>query len=313
MRYTNYFYLLFALLVMFGNEAASQVKQDNKTGKGKSARTELEQMNRRIRTAYLNGDAHLLTELYADSFILMPEYKPAISSPEDLKSFYTDWFRTVTNTACDRRIDKAERYGNYLLETGTFQLRYDSARTAPRQYAGNYMIMWKRDKKGRLNIMAELFGSSSYLGAGDVPYAHVAVKDSFVQQEHQVSEQLLPQVIIFDSALVRSIRAGDGKARAEAFTSDGLYSPHFSQPVEGMTALLPYLVSVYRPEARLYAAHTYREWFHTDSVVFLTGHFRGGWGDAGNGGTFEGNMFNFLKREKDGTLRMHRQIANNDR
>ncbi|RYY52854.1 MAG: hypothetical protein EOO09_20075 [Chitinophagaceae bacterium] len=161
--------------------------------------------------------------------------------------------------------------------------------------------------------MAELFGSSSYVSARDVPYVNVTVKDSVAQQGYQVSKPLLAPVTRFDSALVQSIRAGDGRARAEAFTSDGLYSPHFSQPVEGMTALLPYLSSVYRPEARLYAQHSYKEWFHTDTVVFLTGHFQGGWGDAQNGGVFEGNMFNLLRREKDGTLRMHRQIANNDR
>lgn len=307
MRHTNCLYLLLGFLLLFGSEAAAQ------TGNDQDPRTELERMNRRIRTAYLNRDVNLLTGFYADSFILMPEYKPAIGSRKGLSAFYNGWFRTVKNTAYDKRIDKAERYGNYLLETGTFQLQYDSGRIAARQYAGNYMIMWKRDTKGKLKIMAELFGSDSYLTARDVPYAHVQVKDSLIEKEQQVSQLLLPEVIAFDSALVRSIRNGDGRARAEAFSIDGLYSPHFSRPVEGMAALLPYLVSVYRPEARLYAQHTYREWFHTDSVVFLTGHFRGGWGDAQNGGTFEGNMFNLLQRDGAGILRMHRQIANNDR
>lgn len=313
MRYKNAFYLLLGLLVLPGSELIAQPGQDTTTNKSEDLRAELDRLNRQISSAYLRGDAPFLTQLYADGFILMPEYKPAIGSREALLSFYTDWFSTVKNTTLKKQIDKAEPYGNYLLETGTFQLLYDSGKVAARKYAGNYMVMWKRDKKGKLKIMAELFGSSSYLSARDVPYAHVTVKDSAAKQGYQVSDPILAQVTSFDSALVRSIRAGDGRARAEAFTSDGLYTPHFSQPIEGMTALLLYRVSVYRPEARLYAEHSYKEWFHTDAVVFLTGHFKGGWGDAQNGGTFEGNMFNLLRREKDGTLRMHRQIANNDR
>ncbi|RYY52855.1 MAG: nuclear transport factor 2 family protein [Chitinophagaceae bacterium] len=112
----------------------------------------MERLNGQIRSAYLNSDAAVLSKLYADSFILMPEYKPAIGSREALFSFYTDWFSSVKNTTFKKQVDKAEPYGDYLLETGTFQLQYDSGRVAARSYAGNYMIMWKRDKMGRLKI-----------------------------------------------------------------------------------------------------------------------------------------------------------------
>jgi ketosteroid isomerase-like protein len=56
---------------------------------------------------------------------------------------------------------------------------------------------------------------------------------------------------------------------------------------------------------------TFREIFDTGDFVFLSGHFKVGFGKGDNKGSFEGNMSNLMKRDKDGKLLMYRQLAHN--
>lgn len=276
-------------------------------------KAELEGINQRIEKFYSRENADSLTQLFAKDFTFFPEYKPAIAEIKGLKAFYSDWFNSVNDIAFKKNIYKVEAFANYVLEIGRFRLTYSPPTGSKNTYTGKYMIMWQRDARKQLRILSEAFGSDKNIGPADVPYAGVTVKDSFVLDRNMVSNKLSKEVEALDNTLTQAVREGDGKARADGFTKDGLYMPHFGDILEGMDAIRPYMMKIYTPGARLYVKNTYREIFDLGEFVFLNGHFKGGWGDEVNGGKFEGNMSNLMKRDEHGKLLMYRQLANNDR
>ncbi|WP_207513686.1 YybH family protein [Longitalea luteola] len=279
----------------------------------KSVKAELEALNNKIGAFYRKEAADSMLTLYANNFTFLPEYKPAIVERTALQQFFKDWFQQVSNLDYKKAIYKVEIFDDYILEIGTFRLGYSTDRNVTGNYTGKYMIMWKRNSASQLSMLSEAFGSDRNIGPADVPYANVVVKENFVLDKNILSTELAKDIEAADKMVVQAVEQGNGQLRAEGFTKDGIYMPHFGTILEGMDALIPYMKRIYVPEAKLYSKNTYREIFHTGEYVFLHGHFKGGWGDPVNGGKFEGNMSNLMKKNKKGELLMYRQLANNDR
>jgi hypothetical protein len=73
------------------------------------------------------------------------------------------------------------------------------------------------------------------------------------------------------------------------------------------------MLKTYKPGGGLFVKHTFNRVYDLGDYIFVNGHFKGSWRNAARAGTFEGNMSNLMKRQKNGLLLMHRQIGNNDR
>jgi ketosteroid isomerase-like protein len=306
--------LILLISIITLNYSCAQAK--NKTHdklNAESARAELESLNKRIEHLYSNKETDSVIRLYSEKFTLLPEYKPAIVEIKSLNQFYKDWFDAINNIIYKKSIYKVEMFSDYVLEIGNFTLNYSTKQNPKNNYTGKYMIMWKRNAQMKLNILSEAFGSDKLIKPEDVPYAGVQVKEIFVLDKNIINDELRSDVEEFDKTLTNAVVDGNGKARADGFTKDGIYMPHFGSILEGMDVLLPYMMKTYTPSSKLYVRNTYREIFNMGEFVFLNGHFKGGWGDPASGGTFEGNMSNLMKRNAKGKLLMYRQLANNDR
>ena len=311
--------LIFVISIITLNYNCSQTKNKtyksaNKTnGEFESIKAEVETINERIEHFYLNEDTDSLIGLYSEKFTFFPEYKSAILETKSLKKFYKDWFNVVDNMIYKKVIYKVETFSDCVLEIGNFSLTYSTTQHSKNNYTGKYMIMWKRNAKMKLNILSEAFGSDKFIGPENVPYAGVQIKESYVLDKNIVSNELRPEIEEVDKILTKAVVEGNGKARADGFTKDGIYMPHFGSILDGMDVLVPYMMKTYTPGSKLYVRNTYREIFNLGEFIFINGHFKGGWGDPINGGTFEGNMSNLMKRNENGKLLMYRQLANNDR
>lgn len=274
---------------------------------------ELETINEKIQRLLLNKDADSLVALYSAKFTFLPEFKSAITERNTLKKFYNDWFNSVNDMTYKKTIYKVEAFADYDLEIGNFSLTYSTAQNSKKDYTGKYMIMWKRNAKKELTILSEAFGSDKHIGPDDVPYATVEITGGYVLNKNIVSNELKPEIEEYDKILTKAVEDGNGNARADGFTQDGIYMPHYDPLLDGMDALRPYMMKTYTPGSKLFVKNNYREIFTSGEFVFIDGHFKGGWGDPVTGGKFEGNMSNLMKRDKNGKLLMYRQLANNDR
>jgi ketosteroid isomerase-like protein len=275
---------------------------------------EISSMNNRIEVLYIKKDANSLAGLYSKDLTFLPEYKPSITEIGILKKFYSDWFKVVDIRAYKKSPYKVEAFSNYILEIGTFRMDYLVKGNTEHSYTGKYMVMWKRNPKGVLKILSEAFGSDRYIESENVPYATIAVEERNALDKNIIGGKLKAEVEAFDSILTRAVKEGNSSARLDGFAKDGIYMPIFESVLEGTELLKPYMIKIYRSEAGLFVKkNTYREIFNLGEYVFINGHFKGGWGDSNNGGNFEGNMTNLMKRDGDGKLKMYRQLVNNDR
>jgi ketosteroid isomerase-like protein len=303
-----------AIAILITSQSAGHTQPMIRKGReeeGTKIKAELEAINRRMEFNYLKENADSILSFYDRKITYLPEYKPAIYGAGDLQKFYTDWFHSVHIKAYSKKIYEVENIAGYVLEIGNFLLSYSTRPNAEIHYTGKYMIMWKRDLSGKLKILSDAFGSDKYINAEDMPYASVEVKETRVLEENIVSRKLLPEIEEFDKAVVKAVLAGDGEGRANEFTKDGIYMPHFDPMQVGMDMIKPYMLKTYQPGVIKFVKDTYREIFDQGEFVFLNGHFKVSFDNGINKGSFEGNMSNLMKRGKNGKLLMYRQLAHN--
>ncbi|MDP4247476.1 MAG: hypothetical protein Q8932_16680 [Bacteroidota bacterium] len=284
-------------------------------------RAEVESINTRFGDCAEKAKVDSLMDFYTRDVIFLPEYKQAIFGIVDLTKFYEDWFSAVKIGSYKKEIYKLEQLPGYVLEIGHLSVGYAiKGGTEPEGgtmgtanvYSAKYMIMWKRNRQGRLRIISEAFGSDKMINPEEMPYAMVQVKDNPGLKGNHLSKELEPEILAFDSALVKCILQGDGETRASQFAPDGIYMPHFDKMLVGMDALRPYMIRTYRPNSIANVKNTYREILNLGDYVFIDGHFTVGIDNGRVKGTFEGNMSNLMKRGPDGKLRMYCQLAHND-
>ncbi len=120
------------------------------------------------------------------------------------------------------------------------------------------------------------------------------------------------EISAFNKRLVKAVLDGDGEERANQFDKNGIYMPHFDRMLVGMDMIRPYMVKTYKPGSLTYVENTYHEIFNLGEFVFLNGHFKVGWDNPKNRGSFEGDMSNLMKRSETGELLMYCQLAHND-
>ena len=277
------------------------------------SRIKLEAINGRTEQLYLKEDVNALTSLYASEFTFFPEYKPAIFEINALNKFYKDWFTAGDVKAYKKKIFAVEIYSDHLLELGTFSFHYASRKNPQGEYKGNYMVLWKSDNNGKLSIVSETFGADTYIEPEIVPYAEVQVEETNFTALDNVNKKLIAEIEAFDAVVLKAVTNGDGNERANGFTKDAILMSNFDSIRVGMENIRPKMLKTYTPNTSFIVKHNYNRIYDLGDYVFVVGQYKGGWGDSTNGGRFEGNMANLLRREKNGKLLMHRQVGNRDR
>jgi ketosteroid isomerase-like protein len=287
------------------------VKKTSDKTTGSALQVELEAIDSSMTDCYLKANADSLVVFYNKEFTYLPEYKPPIYETSDLQKFYAGWFMSQHIEFYKKKIYAVENIAGYVLEIGNFHLGYSTKAGAGKYYNGKYITMWKRDGSGRLKIISEAFGSDKYIKPEDMPYASVEVKETRKPDENILSQKLLPEIGEFDKGVVKAVLTGDGEARANEFTEDGIYMPHFDSMQIGMAMLKPYMLRTYTHNNITSVRDTFFEIFDTGDFVFLSGHFKVGFANGVNKGFFEGNVSNLMKRNENGKLLMYRQLAHN--
>ncbi len=276
-------------------------------------RRELEAINSRTEQLYLTEDVNALTSLYASQFTFFPEYKPAIFEIKALTKFFKDWFTAGDVKIYKKKMSAVEVYSDHLLELGSFSFHYSSIKNPQGEYKGNYMVLWKSDKDGKLKIISETFGADTYIEPDVVPYADVQVEETNFTAIDNVNRKLIAEIEDFDAIVLKAVANSDGNARAEGFTKDAILLSNFDSIRVGMENIRPKMLKTYTSSMSYIVKHYYNRIYDLGDYVFVVGQYKGGWGDSINGGRFEGNMSNLLKRAENRKLLMHRQAGNRDR
>ena len=274
---------------------------------------EIEVLNNRTEQLYVTENINSLINLYTNQLTFFPEYRPAIFEIKNLKNFLTDWFKAGDVKGYKKKIHTIEVFADHVMEIGTFNLDYSSPQNAQGKYKGKYMILWERNKKGKLNIVSETFGADTYIEPEAVPYAHVQIEESNFVPQHTIDDLLLGGIKKFDTVQLRAVAEGDGDTRAKGFTEDAILMGNFDSIRVGMAVIRPKMLSTYKPGSSYIVKHSYSRIVDLGDYVLVNGHYKGAPADPKNGGPFEGKMSNLMKKYENRELLMYRQIGNRDK
>ncbi|HWD89532.1 MAG TPA: nuclear transport factor 2 family protein [Mucilaginibacter sp.] len=299
----------FVLVCVFVFLSIGRTSADNVQLQKTSDWLRVQALNKKIETDLIKGNVTALTGLYSPDCRYLPEFSPTVFGRKHLKSFFDHWLNAGRVLTYSKSSHEVQQIGDYLLETGNFNIQYTVGKGDSRNYRGKYMTIWKRGNGGSLLVLAEAFGADHQVTPEDMPYPAGDVKEN-QQETFIVSAQLLPRLEAYDKMVVHSVLTGDGEARAAGFAPDGIYLPHFDPMQIGMAAIRPYMLKTYSPNTISYVRDTYRQFFDSGNFILLTGHFKVILNNANKSG-FEGNMLNLMKRYGDGKLLMYRQLAHN--
>jgi ketosteroid isomerase-like protein len=239
-------------------------------------------------------------------------FKPAIYDSAKLRRFFKDWFQHVSVKSFTKNSISIEPMNDHVLDLGTFRLTYQDVNSTEKIYAGNYLILWKRQGANDLKMVSHAFGSDTYLEAKDVPWAMVNVEKGQLNNTIEVDKQILDMVNEANAEVIRGVREGDGESRANGFTADAILMPNFEKYYVGMETIRPRMLKTYHPGVSFKVNHTFQRIYDLGDYVFVNGYYKGGWGDSNDGGWFEGNMLDVMKKMPDGKLKYYRQLANRD-
>lgn len=234
---------------------------------------EIEAINNKIEQLYISKNANSLIRLYTKELAFLPEYKPAIFNIEELKRFFSDWFKAGDIKAYKKKIYRVEVYGDYILEMGTFMMNYLSRHQLQGEYNGKYMVVWRNGNGKKLSIVSETFGANKYLEPEDVPFADVKVEASNFVAKNNVSKQLQKEVEEFNAKLLKAVAEGDANTRANGFTNDAILMASFDSTRVGMNAILTKMFKTYTPETSYKVKHTYNRILDLGDYVFITAHY----------------------------------------
>lgn len=181
-------------------------------------RIDVEEMNSKIEQLYVTQNADALTSLYDSQFSFFPEYKPAIFEMKGLTKFFRDWFVAGDVKVYQKKILALEEYSGHLLELGTFSFLYSSSKNPQGEYKGNYMVLWQIGNGGKLSIVSETFGATTYIEPEVVPYVDVQVEETNFTATENGTKKLIAEIEEFDAVVLKAVATGDANARADGFT-----------------------------------------------------------------------------------------------
>ncbi len=263
-----------------------------------------------IEDAYLKKDVETIMEMYTPDAAFTLEFKPAIFDSSTMRRFFKDWFQNVTVKTFAKSSISIESMNDHVLDLGTFRLTYQNKDEAEKVYAGNYLILWKRQGTNDLKIVSHTFGSDTYLESKDVPWATINVDKKEANSIIQADKHILYLVNEVNAEVIRGVRDGDGHSRANGFTEDAILMSSFEKYYVGRESLRPKMLKTYNANTSFKVTHTFQRIYDLGDYVFVNGHYSGGWGDENEGGWFEGNMSDVMKKMPDGKLKYYRQIGN---
>lgn len=167
----------------------------------------LTKINHKIEKLFLAQQVEPLIDLYHEDAVVFAEYKPAMTEPTTINHFYITWLGTVNIGAFQKTIYEVQVFSRYLLELGTFDCSYSNTTNHPAQtiYRGKYIVFWQQDNQRQWRIVAEIFGSDTYLTAENVPYADVTVPEPKMPATLNVAPTLWTTVNRLNNQVTRDV------------------------------------------------------------------------------------------------------------
>ncbi|WP_299901917.1 hypothetical protein [uncultured Aquimarina sp.] len=260
----------------------------------------LAKYNQMIIKAGKTNSFEIIQELYDSESLLMTDYNPLIVSDTNIKIYYDTIFNRRSIKEYNRKTLDILEFPKRIIEIGLFTKVFEDAE----KVEGKYLNVWKYDGEGKLKLRAEAFG---YLKGIEDPTKFLVPEASTTSLD-PIKE---PRELAAYSALGKSnVRARIPERTADSYTDDAIYLPFADTIKSGKSVLIEHYKGYYKHPATIDSLEvmTYAYDIVEDGYIKYGG-FYVDWSVPGYSGNSTGTGISYWRREKDHSLRIHRQIG----
>lgn len=269
--------------------------------------------NTKITSVTEREDLGAYLELYTQDAVLLPEFHPTVQGKKNIEAYHKHRFRYADVTRHVRTMHDYKQVDAYVIETGTFSWMMKLQDRQPIEQTGNYLIVWEGDKRGKLRIVFEAWGSDKSVDRAHTKLldtAHVPVKNKITFRNDAEGMQVIQ---LCTDEVAAAVKKRDGAAMGMFYTSDAIYIPYYSPMMVGKQKIAEYYLKHEDPKVAIDSVHIQvTQAVPVKNYMITTGVYTVRWRAGGSSGIVTGKNLNIWRREKDGKFYLYRQLANHD-
>ncbi|MHA7059576.1 Cif family virulence factor [Aquimarina sp. M1] len=296
---TKYGLFAFALMIVSSCGNANNKNTDASTP-SRNIENLLDEYNQKMIHAAKTKSFLGIRDLYDKESLLMTDYNPLIVNNNNIKIYYDTMFARQNIEEYRRQTVDVLEFTDKIIEIGLFTKFFENSE----KLEGKYLNVWKKNTNGKLTLRAEGFG---YLQQVDDPTIFlVAEASTSVLKAITIPRELEAYTVLGKSNVIARVP----EKTADAYTDDGMYLPFADTIKTGETVLLNHFKAYYRNPATIDSLELMTYAYDTvDSGYIKYGGFYVSWTVPEFSGDAAGTGISYWRREKDNSLRIHRQIG----
>ncbi len=271
---------------------------------------ELQKVNQSYSAALIQKNLKVVMNYYTKNSVVMPEFHSALYHQPAIKKYFATLFSEAQIEGLQKEIYEVKMLKDMILEIGTYQLRQKSKANIK----GKYMIVWERNKQGKLQINTEAWGSTQYIERHQAPYAeNPRAEHTQYPTPTSPNPALVEELARQNSFIHQHVLGRDGGTHAAIFTEDAIFMHYYQPLILGMDKIKLYLIAHESPKVSVDSLQIKAsKIIDLGDFVIEHGYYSVNWSDGINGGKGIGKSINIWKREEKGVLKIYRQMVNHD-
>lgn len=252
-----------------------------------------------------------LQSYYNDSIRLMPEFQKTIVGKENVAAYHKAFGLRFNITAYSRETSEILDLGSYVTEFGLSSLTINlKTNGAAYKLEGKYMDIWQKKNNG-LFLVAQAWNYNHQVEIANLlRFAELPVADVAVMAHLPINTNISFELAALNRLQEMIISQHDFKLWSQFFTDDAKYIYSASPVYNGKKAISDFLVehAKYLPvfekldirNDRIDNLGTHVIEYASHIAIIRNGDFSG---------VFTGKNIVIWRREKDGSLKMFREMA----
>jgi ketosteroid isomerase-like protein len=299
---------LFLLWTLISIGALSQSSNPYKV------RTQLEGMNAKLKSVWIEKDIQRLMTHYAPHAISMPEYQATLEGAEAIRLYYTEMFNRYPTFTFDKKQQEVFVMEQHVAEIGTFTLTYGQKNAVSKVETGKYFNIWAILPDNSLKIEAESFGYFRHVtNPLDFTIENTSAGQRLIWQASDKTKSIKLELAALNALMEKAVRNRDGSLRSDFFTTDAVFMPFADSSKVGIKNISEHLIQYNSGNVSIDSIAIYNTHYTVDDgYVIEYPRFYVEWHLPEMKGSGTGKGIRIWRREPDCSLRLFREIGLHD-
>lgn len=270
-------------------------------------------LNKQFAAALRAADLQKITSLYAADAVAMPEYHTRVSG-DHIREYFRQWLAGTSGNEFTKTPFRIISSGNYVLETGNFIFRFNRKNNTPFSYNGKYVQVWRKDDAGKLKLVSQIWGSSTWFDKKELPEI-TGIKEASVitKKSPAASGNAYGAIHDKNQQIAKLVQERAGHLFAPYYTTDAIYMPYYSPMIIGRDSINSYYIKHEDPNVGIdsVAIHIARL-LEAGKFHIADGVYSVDWRSGQSSGRVNGKSINVWRKEPDGQVLLHWQMTTHD-